>query len=523
MEKEQAKKSMEKELEYLRKRRDLAGQMGGEGKVAKQHSLGKLTARERISLLFDPGTFREYGLLATHQGHRQEMSEQITPADGIITGFGKINGRSAGVVAEDFTVKGGSVGVIHGLKKFRMTQIATQEKIPLVWLLDGAGARAEEYISEGLPMVTHLMNIARMSGIAPQVGIVMGPSAGDSSLCGSLLEFIIMTRGTGMMAAGGPPVVKAAMGFDISKEELGGWKVHCVESGVADNPAEDDRDAIETAKRYLSYLPSSAYEYPPYQKPDDDPGRMDEELLSILPENLKRPYDMKRIVGCVADRGSFFEIKPLFAPEMITGFARMNGHPVGIIANQPSVLAGAITAKAGMKERHFIDLCTAYHVPLIFLVDVPGVMTGPESEREGALRFGLAVAHSLAYADVPKITVVIHKAFGFGGCAMCGYGGGQTLTLAWPRVDFGSIPADGGVLAAYKSELARADDPAALQKELEAKFNKYAGPYPAAGAFNVDDVIDPRETRPRIIEALELALNRRVAPPQPVVRFGVMP
>ena len=523
MEKDRAKPIMENELEYLKKRRELAKQMGGPEKVAKQHTLGKLTVRERIALLFDSGTFREYGLLATHQSHRQEMSEKITPADGIITGFGKIHGRSTGVIAEDFTVRGGSVGQTNIMKKVRMVQIATQEKIPLVWMLDGAGARAEEFIAEGLPMVTHLLTIARMSGIAPQVGIVMGPSAGDSSLCGSLLEFIIMTKRTSMMAAGGPPVVLAAMGQVVSKEELGGWKVHCEESGVADNPAEDDKDAIEMATRYLSYLPSNAYEYPPYQKPDDDPNRMDEELLSIVPENLKRPYDMKHIINCVADRGSFFEIKPLFAQEMITGFARMNGHPVGIIANQPKIMAGAITAKAGMKERHFIDLCVAYHVPLIFLVDVPGVMPGPEAEREGALRFGLAVAHSLAYADVPKITVVVHKAFGFGGCAMCGYGAGQTLTLAWPRVEFGSIPADSGVLAAYKSELEKAEDPEALKKELEEKFNKYSGPYPSAGAFNVDDVIDPRETRPRIIEALELALSRRVVPPQPVFRIGVMP
>jgi len=514
---------MEKEIDYLKKRRQEALQMGGPDKIARQHSQGKLTARERINIMFDAGTFQEYGLLATHQSHREEMADKITPADGVITGFGNINGRRAGIIAEDFTVRGGSVGITHGMKKVRMVQVATQEKVPLVWLLDGAGARAEEFIAEGLPMVLHLLMIARMSGIAPQVGVVMGPSAGDSSLCGSLLEFIIMTKTNSMMAAGGPPVVLAALGHTVSKEELGGWKVHCVESGVADNPAEDDKDALLMAKKYLSYLPSSAYEYPPYQVPDDDPDRMDEELLNILPEKPRQPYDMKRIINCVVDKGSFFEIKPLFAQEMIIGFARMNGHAIGIVANQPRVFAGAITAKAAMKERHFIDLCAAYHIPLLFLVDVPGVMTGTESEKEGALRFGLAAAYSLAYADVPKITVVIHKAFGMGGCAMCGYGAGQTLTLAWPRVDFGSIPADSGVLAAYKSELEKTKDPEALQRELEEKFMKYSGPYPAAGAFNVDDVIDPRETRPRVIRALELAINRRVVPASPAIRIGVMP
>jgi acetyl-CoA carboxylase carboxyltransferase component len=232
---------------------------------------------------------------------------------------------------------------------------------------------------------------------------------------------------------------------------------------------------------------------------------------------------MKRIINCVVDRNSFFEIKPLFAPMMITGFARMNGHSIGIVANQPMVHAGAITAKAGQKQRHFIDLCAAYHVPLLFLVDVPGVMTGPQSEREACLRFGLAVGYSLAWADVPKFTVVLRKAFGFGGCAMCGFGAGQTLTLAWPTVDFASIPVDSAILAAHGTELAEADDPQALFKDLEKLYQTYSGPFPAAGSFNIDDIIDPRETRPRIIRALELSLNRRSEPPSPCMRHGVIP
>lgn len=523
MPKETTKLPFEKDLEELKRRRHQALQMGGPEKVKRQREQGKLTARERIELLMDPGTFQEYGLLATHQSHRPEMADRITPADGVITGFGRIDGRRAGVIAEDFTVLGGSEGITHAMKKIRMVEIATQERVPLVWLLDGAGARAEEFIGEGLPAVFHHLIIARMSGVAPQVGVVMGPSAGDSSLVGSLLEFIIMVKGTGMLAAGGPPIVLTATGEQVSKQELGGVEVHCVISGVADNPAEDDKDAILVAKRYLAYLPSNAWEYPPSVPPNDDPERKDDELVEILPSNPRQPYDMKRIINCIVDKGSFFEIKPLFAPMMITGLARMNGHPVGIVANQPLVYAGAITAKAAQKERHFIDLCSAYHIPLVFLVDVPGVMTGPESEREGALRYGLAVAYSLAWANVPKITVVIRKAFGFGGCAMCGYGAGQTLTLAWPTADFGSLPMSGGLLAAYSAELATSKDPEALKKQLEEAYKKYCGAYPAAAIFNVDDVIDPRETRPRIIRALDLALSRRSVPPSPVMRHGVMP
>lgn len=514
---------MKEKVDELMRRRERALKMGGPEKVARQHKQGKLTARERIALLLDPGTFQEYGLLATHQSHRPEMADKITPADGVITGFGTIDGRMAGVIAEDFTVLGGSVGLTHAMKKVRTVEIATQERVPLIWLLDGAGARAEEFIGEGLPAVFHHLLVARMSGIAPQVGVVMGPCAGDSVLIGSLLEFIIMVKGTGMMAAGGPPVVLTATGERVTKEDLGGSGIHCRISGVADNEAADEEDAIRMVKKYLSYLPSNAWEYPPPIKTGDDPNRMDEDLLRILPENPKRPYDMKRIIQRVVDKNSFFEIKPDFAPMIITGFARMNGHTVGIVANQPAVYAGAITAKAAQKDRHFIDLCAAYHVPLIFLVDVPGVMTGPQSEKEGALRFGLAVAYSLAWADVPKITVVIRKAFGFGGSAMCGYGAKQTLTLAWPAVDFGSLPVDGGILAGHGAQLAGSGDPEPMRKQLEEAYQKYSGPYPAAAIFNVDDVIDPRETRPRIIRALELALNRRSVAPSPVMRHGVMP
>lgn len=515
--------TMRDELKELERRRQQAREMGGPQKIKRQHKQGKLSARERIALLCDAGTFQEYGLLATHQSRRPEMEDKLTPADGVITGFGRIDGRMAGVIAEDFTVMGGSEGLTHLQKKVRMVEIATQEKVPLVWLLEGSGARAEEFIGEGLPAVFHHIKIARMSGIAPQVGVVMGPSAGDSSLVGSLLEFIIMVKGTAMMAAGGPPVVLHATGEEIGKEELGGSKIHCEISGVADNEAADEKEAILMTKRYLSYLPSSAYEYPPALESNDDPHRMDEALLDILPEGFKRPYDMKRIIGCVVDRESFFEIKPDFAPMMITGLARMNGHPVGIIANQPLVHAGAITAKAAQKHRHFIDLCSAYHVPLLFFVDTPGVMTGPTSEKEGALRYGLASAYALAWADVPKITVVVRKAFGFGGSAMCGYGAKQTLTVAWPTVDFGSLPVEGGVEASKGSELTAAEDPEALRNQIEAAYRKYCGPYPAAGHFNVDDVIDPRETRPRIILALELALHRRTVPARPVMRHGVMP
>lgn len=515
--------NMKDEIIKLTEKKKTALEMGGPERVEKQRQKGKMSVRERIDLLFDPGTFQEYGLLASHFGHKP--GDRPTPADGIVTGFGLVDGRMTGVIAEDFTVLGGSTGVTNYMKRVRMVDLARRERTPLVYLLDGAGARAQMLgdASEGLPPAIIYLKMAKMSGIAPSIGLVLGPCAGESALEASLLEFIIMVKGNGMLAAGGPPVVYASLGLTVTKEELGGTAVHCGISGVADNPVEDDREAILAAKRYLSYLPQNAFEYPPSIVSDDDPERREEELLDILPEKFTSPYDMKRVINCVVDKGSFFEIKPDFAPMMITGLARMNGHTVGIVANQPKVFAGAITAKAGQKERHFIDLCSAYHIPIIFLVDVPGVMTGPQSEREGALRYGLSVAYSLAWADVPTFTVVLRKAFGFGGAAMNGYGAGQTLTLAWPTVDFASLPVDSAIEAAHGAEIAAAEDPEALRKKLVEEYSKFSGAYPAAANFNIDDIIDPRDTRPRLIRALELALNRRSKAPSPVMRHGVMP
>lgn len=514
---------MKEKLEELSERRAMGLAMGGPERVNRQHQKGKMTVRERIDFLCDTGTFQEYGLLASHYGHRP--GETITPADAVVTGFGRVDGRSLGIIADDFTVFGGSIGPTNMYKRMRMMELSQQERVPLIYLFDGGGARAQTLgrMAEGLPLVAHFVNMARNSGLAPQVGVVLGPCGGEPALEAALTEFSVMVKGTGMIAAGGPPVVLASLGQTIGKEELGGYDVHCRLTGTISNPAEDDQDALGMVKRYLSYLPTNAYEYPPYRQPEDSPDRMDEELLDLLPPSLRTPYDMKRLIECVVDKGSFFEILPLFAPMMITGLARLNGHTIGIVANQPKVNAGVITAKAGQKQRHFIDLCNAYHVPLLFLVDTPGVMTGPESEREGSLKFGLAVAHALAWADVPKFTVVIRKAFGFGGAAMCGYLGRQTLTLAWPTVDFASLPVDSAIQTAHGAELAAADDPEALWKKLKTDYEMFSGVYPAAAAFNVDDVIDPRETRPRLVRALELALNRRSARPEPTMRHGVMP
>ncbi len=512
-------------LEELYERRAHAELMGGEKRVAKQEACGKKTARARIAMLVDMGSFTEYGQLATHESGRgyAQGVEEVSAADGVVCGVAKINGGPVVVVAEDFTVKAGTYGIVHGRKKRRMVKLALQERLPVVWLLDGAGARAQEMIGEGLPEGINYLLMAELSGIAPQVAVVMGPSAGDSSLIAALSQFIIMVRPLAMLAAGGPPIVKAATGQEISKEDLGGADIHCRISGVADNAVETEEEAILLAKRFLSYLPVNAWQYPPRMDTSDPDDRLCEDLVDIVPSNPRSPYNMKKIIHRVVDDESFFEIKPEHAMELIVGFARMDGHPTGFVANQPMVGAGSITAAAARKARHFIDMCNAYHVPLVFLQDVPGLMPGPISEHAGALRPGLALTYSLAWANVPRVTVVIRKAFGYGACAMAGAGAGQSVVLAWPGADFGSLPPTSAILSAHARELDQAENREVLMTELLERYQKCSGAFQAAQVFNIDDVIDPRETRTRINRALEMSRLRRSEPARPPMRAGVMP
>ncbi len=515
---------MRKLLDELERRRADSLLLGGERRIDRQRKQGKLTARERVDALIEPGSFEELGQLASHVHTAvPKTADKRTPADGVVTGFGRMDGRTVGVVSEDFTVLGGSVGLNNLIKKNRMVEIAGRDKIPLIWFFDGAGARTDESIGEGLAPMHHFMAIAKLSGVVPQACAVMGPVAGDSALIAAMIEFIVMVRGSGMLAAGGPPLVQSALGHTVDKEELGGSDVHCRISGVADNVAEDDLAAIAQIKRFLSYLPQNAYAYPPDQEPDDDPGRREEDLLDLIPENRRRPYDMYRAIELVVDKGSYFDIKPDYARMMITGLARLNGRVIGVIANQPKVQAGSITAAAGAKQRHFMDLCNAFHLPIVSFMDTPGVMTGPQSEREGALRAGMAIAHSFAFARVPLLTVALHKGIGYGACAMGGYGAGQSTVLAWPTADFNAIPLESGIQAAYRADLEAAEDPEALRAELEAAFGELCGSFHVAEQMKIDDIIDPRETRPRLIAALERALHRRHAPADVALRHGVLP
>jgi acetyl-CoA carboxylase carboxyltransferase component len=518
--------SWQAEIDEIAARRQKALEMGGAERVARQHAQGKLLARERIDQLLDHDSFTELGMLATHQSQRPEMQGLYTAADGMIMGYGRIDGSEVLVGAEDFTVMGGSVGLVGIMKRERVLELAQQTKVPVIWLLDGSGARANEWVRGGWVGGRHFTMMSHLSGVVPQVVAVMGPCAGDPALMAPLADFVVMVKGTSMLAAGGPPIVEAAIGEKVSKEELGGSVVHCHISGVGDNEAEDDVDCLHMVRRYLSYFPTNVYALPPRIETGDDPERRDEELLSIIPRRRKRPYDMQAVIRHIVDQDSVFEIKPNYGSSVLTCLARMDGEVVGVLGNQPLHLAGIIDGPSADKMTHFIQLCDAFHIPLIFLSDVPGFMTGSASERDATLRRGLRIAHVMAFVSVPKISVVMRKAYGMGSVAMCGHQSGQILTLVWPSGEFGALPVEGGVSAAHKSTLEAAHNQDAQDQqraELESYYQQFGSPFSTAESFNFDDLIDPRDTRPLIIRALRSARSAQAAPLGPKTRHGIMP
>jgi acetyl-CoA carboxylase carboxyltransferase component len=512
------------EVEEIERLRDRARLMGGEERIDRQHARGKLTARERMEQLFDPGTFEEIGILADHSSVRPNLKDYYAAADGVITGAGDINGRPAYAFAEDFTVLGGTTGRTGGAKRNRLKDMAGRERVPLIYLLDGAGARGQEAIFGGWASGKHFLVQARMAGQVPQVAAVMGGLGGDPALEVPLCDFKLITRHTGMLATGGPPLVKAALGMDISKEDLGGWRISARDSGVIDNVAEDDPDALRQIRTYLSYMPQNCWELPPVAESTDDPFRRDEELLHIVPRNRHRPYDMRRVIDAIIDRDDpFFEIQPLFGPALLVGLARIDGHVVGIQANQPKVRAGAIAGAEADKACHFISLCNAYNIPIVYLTDVPGFMVGPATEREALLRRGLRVAWVLAHNRVPSVSVVIRKSYGMGAVAMNGPDGGQVATLCWPSAEFGALPVEGGVSAAFKRQIEESENPEETLAAAHDEYRSMNSPARAARVFNFDELIDPRETRPRIVRALRRARLRQGQTTGPWSHFGIFP
>ncbi len=509
-------------VEDLHARREKAKLGGGEERIARQHEQEKLTARERLALLIDEGTFSEIGIHAGIHYAVRGLEDKEAPADGVVTGFGKVDGRPVAVAAYDFTVMAGSMGMTGEMKTARMRDLALTKRMPMIWLLDSAGARIQEAVGSLFAGSGHLFREEVIaSGVIPQVAALMGPCAAGTAYIPGLADFVPMVKGRGSMALAGPHLVRAAVGENVTQEELGGSRVHCRKSGVGDLEVASDEECIERIKQYLSYLPSHNGEPPPVVPCDDPIDRQDEELLDVLPESNRKPYDMYDVIARIVDHGEYFDLKPQWARTLITCFARFGGRPVGIVANQPRQLGGILDNDSADKAARFVNLCNAFGLPLVFLMDVPGFMVGTKVEEAGIIRHGAKMLYAVANATVPKITVVLRKAYGAGYYVMNGRAYEPDLIVAWPSAEISVMGAEGAVEIVFRKQVEASDDPEATKRELIENYRKIIDVYIPARNAMIDDVIDPRETRPVICRGLEMAQGKRID--RPWKRNGVVP
>jgi acetyl-CoA carboxylase carboxyltransferase component len=509
-------------VEDLHGRREKAKLGGGEDKVAVQHERGKLTARERIDLLVDAGTFVEIGIQAGPHFSQRAMEGREAPADGVITGWGNVDGRPCCIAAYDFTVMAGSMGVTGEQKVGRLREMALQKRMPLIWLLDSAGARIQEASGSIFAGSGHLFREeVTMSGVVPLVAAMMGPCAAGTAYVPGLSDFVPMVVGQGAMALAGPHLTKAVTGEDISMEELGGAKVHCRKSGVGDLEVADDAECIAVVKQYLSFFPSNCEQRPPLREASDPADRMSERLLDLVPESSRQPYDMYEVIREIVDDGEILDIKPKFAKTIITCLARFGGRSAGIVANQPKQLGGILENDSADKAARFINLCDAFNIPLVFLQDVPGFMVGSKVEHAGIIRHGAKMLYAVSRATVPKVTVIVRKAYGAGYYVMCGKAYEPDLIVAWPTAEISVMGPEGAVNIIGRSAIEASDDPDATREQMLAEVKKSIDPYVAAKNDLVDDIIDPRETRPTIVRGLEMAKDKRIQ--RPWRKHGVSP
>jgi acetyl-CoA carboxylase carboxyltransferase component len=501
--------SMRKKVEELEHRRAQARKMGGEARLARQKERGKLDARARLDLLLDPGTFREIGLLATHLG----KTDSPTPADGVVCGTGFVEARPVCVASYDFTVLGGSIGPVGERKVARLRELALRERIPMIWLIDSAGARLSADPEEAA-WITSFADTGYlfreqvvMSGVVPLVAAMVGPGAAGTAYIPGLADFVPMVRGTSSIAIGGPYLVKSVVGEDVTEEALGGSKVHTEVSGVADLETANDAECLAAVRDYLSYFPSRAGEKPPRRACGDPADRREEALLEMVPENPRQAYDVHKVIAAIADGGRLFEIKPRWARNIVTGLARIDGWPVGIVANNPMQAGGVLDVNAADKAARFVNLCDAFEIPLVFLQDVPGFMVGSKVEQQGIIRHGAKMLYAVASATVPKLTVVLRKAYGAGYYVMNGRAYEPDLLVAWPGAEISVMGAEGMVAIAANKET---DE---VKKQLAEGIKPHIDIQRTAALGYVDDVIDPRETRPLLAHYLTVCQAKKVERP----------
>jgi acetyl-CoA carboxylase carboxyltransferase component len=524
----------------LERRRADARLMGGPEKVRAQHARGKRDVRQRVDALFDPGTFVELGLHACDHRPDRSPADHRAPGDGVVCGTGRIDGRIVAVAAYDFTVLGGSIGEVGETKVTRLRELALRSRIPIVWLIDSAGARIhkDSGFKEQASMFAGTGYLFReqvhLSGVVPQVCAMLGPGAAGTAYIPGLADFVPMVKGTSSMALGGPPLVKAAVGEDIDEESLGGSKIHTRTSGVADLEVKDDAECLDVIRRYLSFFPQHCDELPPVRAyvtsgsdgvdPLHASERLPDSVLDVLPDEPRRPYDVHALIDLIVDAGETFELKPKWAQNLVTTLARIGGMPVGIVANNPKYLGGVLDVNAADKAARFVNLCDAYSIPLVFLMDVPGFVVGSAVEQQGIIRHGAKMLFAVADATVPKLTVITRKAYGAGYYVMNGRAYEPDLLVAWPTAEISVMGPEGMVaIFARKMLAAMPDDEtrAQAQAQMVAAIREGINPYLAAGWGLIDEIIDPRETRQHLLHALLRTRGKRVE--RPARRRGVVP
>ena len=501
---------MQEKLHDLERRSLAAEEGGGADRLARQHQCGKLSARERIDLLLDSGSFTELDRFVEHRCHDFELDGQRIPGDGVVTGYGRIDGRPVYAFSQDFTVFGGSLSEAHAEKIVKLLDLALANGAPVIGLNDSGGARIQEGVASLGGYADIFLRNTLASGVVPQISAVLGPCAGGAVYSPAITDFVFMVDGISHMFVTGPNVVKTVTHEDVSFEDLGGAGVHASRSGVASFRCADEAEAMGEIRRLLGFLPLNNQELPPLRPTDDPPDRRDEELLDVVPDEPKLPYDMHEVISRVVDEGEFLEVHRDFAGNILVGFARLGGRPVGLVANQPAVLAGVLDIDASVKAGRFVRFCDAFNIPLVTFEDVPGFMPGVAQEHGGIIRHGAKLLYAYCEATVPKLTVITRKAYGGAYDVMSSKHIRGDLNLAWPTAEIAVMGPKGAVEILYRREIAAAEDPEARTAELEAEFRaKFAHPYLAAARGYLDDVIDPRETRRRLIDGLEMLANKR--------------
>ena len=516
------KLSIDELMKNLREREEKVKAGGGEKRVKAQHEKGKLTARERIDLLLDKDSFVELDLLVEHRCSNFGMDKVEAPGEGVVTGYGTINERLIYVFAQDFTVIGGSLGEMHAKKICKVLDMAMKMGAPCIGINDSGGARIQEGVDSlsGYGQLFYRNTIA--SGVIPQISIIVGPAAGGAVYSPAIMDFVFMVKNVGIMHITGPDVIKAVTGEVVTSEKLGGAMTHNRKSGVAHFAAENEEEVYQMVRKMMGYLPSNNMETPPSIECKDDPNRMEEALLNIVPTDPNKPYEMKDVIRYIVDEGDFFESHPYFATNMLTGFARLNGQSIGIIANQPKVLAGCLDIDASDKAARFIRFCDAFNIPILTLVDVPGFLPGSAQEYGGIIRHGAKLLYAYSEATVPKITLIVRKSYGGAYLAMCSRDLGADQVIAWPTAEIAVMGSQGAANIIFRKEIAKADNPEKVRQEKIDEFQlKFSNPYEAAKRGYVDMVIDSRETRPRLITTFEMLSTKRES--RPAKKHGNFP